>query len=620
MSKWRKLKFWKSISLLFGGIALVLIASCYILLSYWEPIVSKTIKESFYRSTNKLYRIEFDDITFNIFLGNFGLKNIHLIPDLEVYKQLKFKKEQPAYLFNLSIDKARVHGIDLYNLYQTKELNIEEISINNPHVLVINDLSYKKSSKDTSIFRNPYDLLKSQLKFLKVEQINLKNINLEFIADSLGKTKSKKIFLSYFKVRNLFIDSLSQYDSTRPFYSDDIKLSVKHFTHSFRDSVNNMQFEEAVASTATSSIQVYNFKIIPKYNESEYKDILGFRKTRIDLYVKEAVLSDVDFKKLFFEQKLYGNVIDVNKMESKIFLNKLIEKNPKKKTRFPSELLFDIRIPFHFNQVNLKNSTLAYAEIDKKTKFRWDISFNNLNGKIENFSNDSSYLKKNQFTNIMMDANFNNAAKSHFEFTLDCVHQLKPFFVKGYFSNYNLKGINPIITKLAHLEVSNCNLRMLRFVMKGDKKSMSCNVSMLYNNLKVKILEYNEEENKLQKHGLLTLLANYMVLENQNPRSNGETVRSKFVIKREDDQSFFRFIWRGLLRGMKESVGIDQRMEKELKYQASRYEEFKNFTKQYKQNRQQRKLERLKIRSIRRTERDKKNTSSLVDSNKTKYN
>lgn len=620
MSKWRKLKFWKSIGLILGGIALLLITSSYILLSYWEPIVSKTIKESFYRSTNKLYRIEFDDITYNVFLGNFGLRNIRLVPDIEVYKQLKFKKEQPAYLFNLSIDKAKVHGIDIYSLYNYNELNIDEISINNPHVLVINDLSYKKSSKDTSIFRNPYDLLKSQLHFLKVEQINLKNINLEFIADSLGKTKNKKIYLSYFKVRNLFIDSLSQYDSTRPFYSDDIKLSMKHFTHAFKDSVNTMQFEEAVASTATASIQVYNFKIVPKLSEAEYKDLLGFRKTRIDLYIKEANLSQVDFKKLFFEQKLYGNSIDINKMESKIFLNKLIPKNPNKKSRFPSELVYDIKIPFHFNLVNFKNSNLIYSEIDKKTQLHWNISFNSLTGKIENFSNDSTYLKKNQFANIVMDANFNNSAKSHFEFTLDYVHALKPFYAKGYFSNYNLKGVNPILTKLAHLEVSNCNLRQLRFVMNGDKKDMNCNISMLYNNLKVKILEYNEEENKLQKHGLLTILANYMVLENQNPRPNGKLVKSKFLIKREDDQSFFRFIWRGLLRGMKESVGIDQRMEKELKFQADRYEEFKNFTKQYKQNRQQRKIERIKKRNLRKSERNKANTSMNIDTAKTLYN
>lgn len=612
MTKLKKLKFWKSIGLIIIALFTVLIGSVYLVLSYWEPIASKTIKQSFYHSTNKLYRIEFDDITFNIFLGDFGLKNIKLIPDLNVYKELKLKKEQPAYLFTLSIEKAKLHGIDLYNLYQYKELHIDEIAVNNPNVKVINDLSYKKSGSDTSIFRNPYDLLKSQLHNLNVGQINLKNINFEFVADSLGKVKSKKIFLSYFKVRNLIIDSLSQFDTTRPFYSDDIKVSIKNFTHPFKDSVNSLHFEEAVASTATSSIQVYNFKIIPKLNEATYTDTQGFRKTRIELYIKEANLTHIDFKKLFFEQKLYGKAIDINKIDSKILQNKIHPRDKTKKVKFPTELVYDIKIPFHFDIVNIRNAEVNYSEIERKSAFKWDINFSNINGKIENLSNDSTYLRKNQFANISLDAIFNNTAKSHFDLTLDYTHILKPFYVKGIFTNYNLKGLNPIISKVAYLEVSNCNLRTLRFVMNGDKDIMSCNVSMLYNNLKVKVLHFNKEENKLEKHGLFTILANHMVLASDNPRKNGKLIKSKFHLKREGLQSFFGFIWRGILRGMKESVGLNDQMERELKFQQSRYNEFKNFAKEFKDNRARRKQERFNL----------KKTTKVADSSihKTKYN
>lgn len=623
MSKPKKLSFWKSVVLLFVGLVLVLITSAYLLLSYWEPIASKTIKDSFYQSTNKLYRIDFDDITFNIFLGNFSLKNIRLTPDMEVYKELKKKKEQPAYLFNLHIDRAKVHGIDLYGIYKERELSIDEIAINNPSVLVINDLSYKKSSSDTSIFRNPYDLIKSELNFLKVEQINLKNINLEFKTDSLGKSKSKKIFLSYFKVRNLFIDSLSSKDSTRPFYSDDIKLSIKNLKLPFRDSVNNMQLEEVVASTATNSIQVYNFRIIPKQDELNFRDTNDYRKTRIELYVKEANISDVDFKKLFFEQKLHGNTIDIKKLEANFFLNKFYPRNENKSVRFPTELVHDIRIPFYFKQVNLKNSKLNYGEIDVKTNLRWNIHFDALNGKISNFSNDSAVISKNNFTKIELSSLFNGTGKSNFEFILDYIHPLKPFYVKGSIMNYNLQGINPILSKLSKLEVTSCNLRQLRFVINGDKKQMNSNITMLYNNLKVKVLSYDEEKNKLKKSGILSLLANHMVLENENPRSDGKLVKSRFNLMRNKDQSFFGFIWKGLLRGIKESVGLDHEMEKELRVQANRYNDFKKFTKELKENREQRKTKRLlkrKERELKEKSNSKLNTSMLFDSTNAKTN
>lgn len=600
--------FYFSISTLF-----ILITSAYIILNYWEPILSRTIKASFYKSTNNLYRLEFDDIGFNVFIGKFSLKNIRLIPNLEVYKDLKSKRKQPAYLFNLSIDKVFVSRIGLLSLYQDKKLHIDDISVNNPSVTIINDLSYKKSAKDTSLFRNPYDLISKQLRSLQVEQINLKNIKLEFIADSLGKRKSKKIFLAYFKVRNLLVDSLAQHDTLRPFYSDDIKLSIKNFTHDFKDSVNKMSFEEVTASTGTQSIQVYNFKITPKQNEDNFKDTTGFRKTRIELYIKEAGIDGVDFKKLFFEQKLYGLNIDIKNLKSNIFLNKLVGKNPKKKVRFPTELVYDIRIPFYFKNVKLNSSEIDYAEYYSKSKFRWGIKFADLNGRVENFSNDTIMLLKRPFANIKLSCNFNAKAKSNFEFVLDYLNPLKPFYVKGIISNYNLDDLNSITANLIHMEVANCNMRSLKFTINGDKKSMNANITLMYNNLRVKILEFDEEKNKLKKHSLLTLIANHMVLEDRNPRKNGTLVKSRFELKRKEDWSFFAYLWKGLLRGIKEGVGIDQRLENELRLQADRYNDFKSFTQELKENRKLRREKRKQRKIGREIERQKTSFIQIND-------
>lgn len=620
MTKTSRLKVLKRIFYVFAGGLFLLFVAAYILLNFWEPIISKNIKDSFYKSTNQLYKIEFDDIAFNVFIGKFSLKNIKLIPDIEVYKKLKADKKQPAYLFNLSIERAFISKVNLISLYNDKILHISEISVRNPSVTVINDLSYKKTNEDTSIFRNPYDLIKKQLSGLVVDQINLKNINLDFISDSLGRRKSKKVFLSYFKVRNLQIDSLSQTDSLRPFYSDDIKLSIKNFTHPFKDSVNKMSFEEVVASTGTQSIQVYNFKITPKFSEDKFKDIQGFRKTRIELYVKEANIHDVDFKKLFFEQRLYGNRIDINNMQADIFLNNLAPKNPKKKVRFPAELVYDIKIPFHFNTVKINKSNINYAEFYSLNKYRWGLKFSDLDGTITNFSNDTLKLRKDQFVNIKLNCNFNGKAKSSFEFIFDYLSPLKPYYVKGAITNYNLDDLNSITTNLIHMQVANCNLRVIKFVMNGDKKSMSNNIVMMYNNLRVKILEFDKDEKKYKKHGLLTLLANHMVLEDQNPRKNGNLTKSRFDIRRNEDWSFFSFIWKGLLKGIKESVGIDQKMEKELRFQADRYSDFKSFTKGLKENSKLRK-EKRKQRRIERSQ-DKLNSSSKsnIDSNNTSNN
>jgi hypothetical protein len=104
-----------------------------------------------------------------------------------------------------------------------------------------------------------------------------------------------------------------------------------------------------------------------------------------------------------------------------------------------------------------------------------------------------------------------------------------------------------------------------------------------------------------------------MVIAKENPRTNGQFIRPKFVLKKEKDRSFFGFIWIGLLQGIKTSVGLDIKKEKEIRTQADRYSDFKNFTKELKESRLQRKKERLKTRTLKQQENRKKNTSMLLE-------
>jgi hypothetical protein len=576
-----------------------------LLITYWEPVLKKHIKESIYTSTDKLYRVEFDDIGFNVFTGSLSIKNLQLIPDMAIYRQLKSKKQHPRYLFNLYIQKFKFSGINIYDLYFHDELQIDELSINHPDVLVINDATNNEQSDTNSSLRHPYELIKNELKSLQLDQINLKNINFEFISDSLSKRKSHKLFLAYFKVRNLSIDSNSKNNIERPFYSDDIKVSIKNYALNLRDSVNKMQFEEVVASTASSSIEIYNFKIIPLSDIENFKSRDGYRKTRIDLYIREAKLTGIDFKKLFYDQEIKGKSIQINKLKTYISQNNQIAQDPNKIRRFPPELVYDIKIPFYFNDVQIKNSELNYSEKDLKTNYIWNISFNSLNGTINNFTNNIDQIKNNQKVNIEIESLLNNKAHTKLYFTLDYLDKKQPFYVKGLIKNYNIKNLNPILANLASLEVANCDMRNLKFTMQGDKTKMHSNVTMLYNNLRVRILEKNSGENKLKKNAWFSFLANSVLLNNDNPRFNGKTIHPKFHINYHRDYSFFGYIWKALFKGVKESTGVTELMEREIKQRTNRIKEIKA----YKEIRKARK----EIRKARRSERKK--LSALNSSN-----
>ena len=578
------------------------------LVNYWEPTLKKHIKESIYYNTNKLYKVEFDDIGFNLFTGSVSFKNLQLIPDIEIYKQLKLERKHPRYLFNLHIQKFNISGINLYEYYFHRDLQIDEINMNHPDVLVINDALNIEESDSNASLRHPYEIIKNDLSSLQVDQINLKNINFEFISDSSNKRESHKLFLSYFKVRNLEVDSNSKNNTARPFYSDDIKISIKNYSLNLKDSINKLQFEEVVASTASSSIDIYNFKIIPLYDIDKFKSRDGFRKTRIDLYIREAKLTSIDFKKLFYEQKLSGDIIYINTLKALVAQNKQISYNPNKKRRFPSELVYDIKLPFYFKKVQMKNSELNYSEKDNKTSYVWNVSFNSINGVINNFTNDKNQIKSNQKVNVELESLFNKKALTKLEFTFDYLDNDQPFYVKGNIRNYNLKDLNPILSNLSFIEVANCDMRNLKFTMYGDKKKMYSNISMMYNNLRVRILEKNDGTNNFKKNAWFSFLANSIILNNDNPRFNGKTIHPKFYINYKEEYSFFGYLWKSLFKGIKESVGVTESLEKEIKLRSNRLKEYK----EYKETRKAKKV----IRRAKRTDRKKSNEANISELDK----
>jgi hypothetical protein len=260
--------------------------------------------------------------------------------------------------------------------------------------------------------------------------------------------------------------------------------------------------------------------------------------------------------------------------------------------------VYDIKLPFKFNKVLINSSELNYSEKDLKTSYIWNLSFNNLNGSINNFSNDIDALKANQKVNIELECLLNKKAVTKLHFTLDYIDKSQPFFVKGLIKNYNLKDLNPILSNLSSLEVANCDLRNLKFVMQGNKTQLYSNITMIYNNLRVRVLERDAEDQTLKKNAWFSFIANSVLLNNDNPKFNGKTIHPKFNIQYQKDYSFFGYLWKALFKGVKESVGVSEKMEKELKYRSNRIKEIKAYKEVRKVKKEIRKAKRFERRKL----------------------
>ena len=88
---------------------------------------------------------------------------------------------------------------------------------------------------------------------------------------------------------------------------------------------------------------------------------------------------------------------------------------------------------------------------------------------------------------------------------------------------------------------------------------MNGKVKMLYDDLKVAVLEKDKGETELDKKFLTSLLANF-VIKNSNPKE-GDAVREEQVqYSRNTNRSLFNLCWKTLFTGIRQTVGIKQEL------------------------------------------------------------
>ncbi len=92
------------------------------------------------------------------------------------------------------------------------------------------------------------------------------------------------------------------------------------------------------------------------------------------------------------------------------------------------------------------------------------------------------------------------------------------------------------------------------FNLTGDDYGAKGDFVMKYNNIKVDVLRINKENKDISKKGLITFAAN-TIIKNDNP-ANGKLRTGTPFFTRNVQKSFFNLVWRTILTGMKQTMGV----------------------------------------------------------------
>ena len=591
---------WPIVLLIFIAVAA---ATCYYVYNHyfarnqWKPLLQAKLKELVLRSSDSLYHIEYSDFDLDIASGDATLSDFKLVPDTNVYNKLVAIKKAPDNLFILNVKSLTIKNIGARKAYREKILDIDNISIEKPQLTIINKRYDFNDTVKVGKPKTPYEVIKKVFKQLRIDSISLKDISVNYINKSNPVTKQTAIKNLDIDISNITIDSLSARDTGRFYYTKGINITLHNYKIATPDSMYFATLRTVFFSTAQRKIVLDKVALTPRYSRTAFYQKTGRSGDIFNLAFKKIDINDIDLQRFLREQKLYAGTLDVANAKVNIYSNNAFKgKKSMKIGKDPHQALQKVALDMRLKRLNIKNTSVIYSETDANTQATGIISFTNTNGYILNATNDADIEKNNPFMTAHIKTTFMGAAPLAVNFKFNLTDKKGAFNYAGSLGSFDGRILDKLVKPLALVHVQSADVQRLDFNVDANNYYGKGKLEFYYKNLNVQLLKKVDGKTELQKQGLISKLANALVINNDNPDKKGNFREGPIDLKREPTTSFFSFLYKALLDGLKPSVGFDKKTETKVNNVVAKVstlvEKFNKFKEARKQKREERREKR----------------------------
>jgi len=572
---------------------LLLVAASRHLSVRFQPIIKAQVRDLVLNATDSLYSIEFSDVSTNFITGRASLSDVKITPDTNILKKMVGLKHAPNNIYYIQLKELAIKNFHPFNLLRYKKVKIDLLLFDNPEIIMVNkQLEFNELKKSFSD-KSPYDYISKFVKELKVKTIDLKNISFKYVNKNLAVPEVDSIKNLNVTLKNWLIDKNSVRDTSRFYLLKDVVINLNNYSFATPDSLYHINLNQLDFRASSGKLNIKSFSVVPRYTEMDFGRTVGFSKDRFDIQMSNISLEGINLPLYVRKQELYATEMNVDNGSVSVFNNNELPKKTEIKIgKYPHQLLQKFKGLLTIKQLNLSNVDLTYAEFDRASKQKGRITFEKTSGSITNITNSQKIKSKNPYMFANLTSYMMGQGKLNVNFRFDLTANDGAFSYSGTLGEMDGRTLNRITKPLGMVEVKSGRVKKLEFDITANDNLAKGKVKFAFNDLSVALLKKEEGRDHLVKQGLMSFLANAMIINSDNPKSDGVLIATPIKFERQKTASFFSFIWKTLFQGIKHSVGVTPEKEKKIKEQIAKFEKIKV-------DREKRRMIRLKRKAIR---------------------
>ena len=326
-------------------------------------------------------------------------------------------------------------------------------------------------------------------------------------------------------------------------------LSADGFSISTKDKLYKLNVGDFVINKAISQVKIKQVLLKPLLTEVQFVKQSSFQNDLYNLDFNNIVLSGVNLKRLLSNQELEVDHASFQPI-IKIFNDRTLPPDSSSKVgKYPQQSLLKLKYPIYLHTLQIKNGTVSYREKALKSELTGDVFFNHINATLSNVTNIPERIKQSNLLKLHATAKFLDAGDLETDWQFPLNADNGAFTIKGKMTEMNAVTLNSIIEPLAMASINEGKIDAVTFAIEGTDTKATGDILFLYRNLKMEVLKKGDEE-ELKKKGLLSLLANILIKNENTSAANSKNV----LYERDISKSFFNLVWKTVFTGVKNTA------------------------------------------------------------------
>lgn len=597
--------------LLWTGGGILIVATVLILLNtiasiWYRPLISKALTDLVSKSTRNQYTLKIEKIQINFLLGRIHLKKISLEPDEKVYQHLKNTGLAPPNRYHihakeLFISLTQIHRTFLEGLVHIYELRLVEPDISIENDSLINRSPVPVHPGDTSV----KPLIQSFIQVLEIEHMDMMNGHISYIRRGLKNNGVFKLTSAHaaFHAEHLKIDRAGLSGLSLPRLLDSVNFMLTLQSTSFKKEPGLYSYTAAKirVSKSDNEIAIEGLSMLPQFKVPSLFPGIGQDPGR-DFHTLR--IETIRFKFSAFYAMLRTGLIYIPHIliegaDFSYHSDGIPNKHPRV-FDMPQELLRHFSSPLNLDSIEIRKSLIRYQDYNSTFHKSGILSFNEINGLITNVSNDPSKVKKQPDLHISLQTKLFNKGDLQLDFHFNLLSRTDSFRYSGSMGYFPLITVNQITVPLSSLQIIRGYSKKCYFDVQADATAARGHLTGYYNKLSIKLLPEDSSALAVNRMKTMSSLANMFVVLNDNPLS-GQSLRTEEInVNRETNRSFFRYLWKSLLSGIKPSIGLNKGREEGLASFINKFQHFSRWQHSTSLARQKRRENRRKLRKQKR--------------------